>query len=155
MDDRSQHFLNQYLRTLSDIERANHTSFSSDYFCADALNANLCADLIQRGEKRASCSLEHWYSHKNEPRPQIGHLQVVTDWFGEPKCIIEIQSVESCPFNQVTEEFAALEGEGDKTFAWWREAHWAFFSKECAELGIEMREDAMLVLERFHVVYCA
>ncbi|MGL1067150.1 ASCH domain-containing protein, partial [Vibrio vulnificus] len=42
--------------------------------------------------------------------------------------------------------FAALEGEGDKTLAWWREAHWNFFSKECVVLGISPSEDMLLVL---------
>ncbi|HAS8183051.1 ASCH domain-containing protein, partial [Vibrio vulnificus] len=50
-------------------------------------------------------------------------------------------------------EFAALEGEGDKTLAWWREAHWNFFSRECVELGISPSEDMLLVLEQFKVVY--
>ncbi|HAS6172704.1 TPA: ASCH domain-containing protein, partial [Vibrio vulnificus] len=54
---------------------------------------------------------------------------------------------------EVTPEFAALEGEGDKTLAWWREAHWNFFSKECVELEISPSEDMLLVLEQFKVVY--
>ncbi|MGO2513920.1 ASCH domain-containing protein [Marinomonas polaris] len=54
---------------------------------------------------------------------------------------------------EISAEFAAAEGEGDKTLAWWREAHWAFFSTECEELDIEPTEDMLLVLERFKVVY--
>ena len=46
-----------------------------------------------------------------------GHLQVVTNWSGEPVCIIEITSVSKCKYNEITAEFAALEGEGDKTLA--------------------------------------
>ncbi|MDV2308510.1 ASCH domain-containing protein, partial [Vibrio cholerae] len=107
---------------------------SADYFCADEYNANVCADLILRGEKRASCSLEYWYSQKCELMPQVGHLQVVTNWDGKPICIIEITSVSKCRYNQVTEDFAASEGEGDKSLAWWQEAHRNFFSRECHEL---------------------
>ena len=40
-----------------------------------------------------------------------------------------------------------------KTSDYWREAHWDFFSKECAELGVSPCEDMLLVLERFEVVY--
>ncbi|HAS6121827.1 TPA: RNA-binding protein, partial [Vibrio vulnificus] len=36
--------------------------------------------------------------------------------------------------------------------AWWREAHWNFFSKECVVLGISPSEDMLLVLEQFKVV---
>lgn len=85
--------------------------------------------------------------------PVAGHLQVVTDWDGKPTCIVEITSVSSCPYNEVTAEFAAAEGEGDKTLGWWREAHWNFFSRECEELNINPSEDMMLVLERFKVVH--
>ncbi len=153
MEEKSQLFLQQYLRTLPSEVSEKYTSFSSDYFCADEYNANLCADLILRGEKRASCSMEYWYSHESEVLPIVGHLQVVTNWDGEPICIIEITSVSSCRFNEVTEEFAASEGEGDKSLEWWRKAHWKFFSRECETLGIEPSEDMLLVLEHFKVVY--
>ncbi|MDD1780115.1 ASCH domain-containing protein [Enterovibrio sp. ZSDZ35] len=155
MDSRSQTLLNEYLASLTPEHRRTYTSFSSDYFCADEHNAQVCAELIMKGEKRASCSMDIWYSQEGEPYPQVGHLQVVTDFHGNPKCIIEITEVTTCPFNQVTEEFAAAEGEGDKSHAWWRNAHWAFFSAECKELGIEMTEDTLLVLERFQTVYKA
>ena len=85
--------------------------------------------------------------------PTVGHLQVVTNWQGDPVCIIEITSVSKRPYNQIDEEFAAAEGEGDKSLAWWRDAHWTFFSLECEELGIEPKDDMLLILEHFEVVY--
>ncbi|MEZ9710963.1 ASCH domain-containing protein [Vibrio breoganii] len=155
MDEKSQSYLNEYLESLpSDIAK-KYTTFSADYFCADEYNANLCAQLILRGEKRASCSMEYWYSHEGEAMPAVGHLQVVTDWLGEPICIIEITSVDTCKYCDVSAEFAALEGEGDKSLQWWREAHWKFFSLECQELGITPTQEMLLVLERFEVVYSA
>ncbi|OED92309.1 ASCH domain-containing protein [Vibrio breoganii] len=155
MDEKSQSYLNDYLESLpSDIAK-KYTTFSADYFCADEYNANLCAQLILRGEKRASCSMEYWYSHEGEAMPAVGHLQVVTDWLGEPICIIEITSVDTCKYCDVSAEFAALEGEGDKSLQWWREAHWKFFSLECQELGITPTQEMLLVLERFEVVYSA
>ncbi|MEH0739968.1 ASCH domain-containing protein [Vibrio cholerae] len=153
MEERSQTFLDQYLRSLPSQVAEKYTSFSSDYYCADEYNANLCADLILRGEKRATCSMDYWYSHESEVIPTVGHLQVVTTWDGEPVCIIEVTEVSKCQFKDVTAEFAAAEGEGDKSLDWWREAHWRFFSKECKELGIEPTEEMLLVLERFKVVW--
>ena len=50
MDERSKLFLEQYLSSLPCERVSKYTSFSSDYFCADEYNANLCADLILRGE---------------------------------------------------------------------------------------------------------
>ncbi len=153
MDPRSQQYLQNFLDSLPQQKKQQYTSFSSDYFCADEYNANVCADLIMKGEKRATCSMEYWYSHEGELMPQVGHLQVVTDWNGTPKCIIEITSVERCKYCDVTEEFAFAEGEGDKTLAWWKEAHWKFFSRECEELNITPTEDMLLVLEHFTVVH--
>ena len=153
MEERSKAYLDSYLNSLPAEVAKQYTSFSADYYCADEYNANLCAQLILKGEKKASCSLEYWYSHEGEIMPVVGHLQVVTDWHGEPVCIVELTSVSLCRYNQVTAEFAAAEGEGDKTLEWWREAHWNFFSRECEELKITPNEDMMLVLERFKVVY--
>lgn len=153
MDERSRLYLQQYLNSLPNDLIAKYTSFSADYFCADEDNANICAELILREEKRASCSLDYWYSEKGEPIPKVGHLQVVTNWHGMPVCIIETTAVSTCQYKDVTPEFAALEGEGDKTLAWWRKAHWDFFSKECLELGISPSEEMLLVLEQFKVVH--
>ena len=153
MEERAQKFLNQYLESLSDSIRKKYHSFSADYFCADEDNANLCAELIRIGQKTATCSLKYWYESDDEVMPTIGHLMVVTDWHGKPVCIVEINSVEQCKYSDVSAEFAYLEGEGDRSLKWWREAHWDFFARECEELNITPCEGMMLVLEQFHVVY--
>ncbi len=153
MKETTQLYLQQYLNTLPAEVAQRYTSFSADYFCADQHNADLCAELVARGEKQATCSLEYWYSHENEPMPKVGHLQVVTNWEGQPVCIIETTSVSKSRYQDVSEEFAHAEGEGDKSLAWWRDAHWQFFSDECKELGIEPSQDMLLVLEHFKVVH--
>ncbi len=53
---------------------SQYTSFSADYYCADEYNANLCAQLILKGDKQASCSLEYWYSRRREAMPVVGHF---------------------------------------------------------------------------------
>ncbi|GAD89818.1 hypothetical protein VHA01S_028_00170 [Vibrio halioticoli NBRC 102217] len=153
MDEQSQQYLNQYLSSLSELEREKYSSFSSDYFCGDEENANVCAELIRTGVKTATCSLAAWYDSDDELMPSVGHLQVVLNWQQQPICIVEIDSVETCRYNEVTAEFAFAEGEGDRSLASWRETHWQFFSGECAELNITPKDDMLLVLERFHVVY--
>ena len=35
---------------------------------------------------------------------------------------------------EVTEDFAAAEGEGDGTLAYWRRVHWSYFGRECERL---------------------
>ena len=153
MDARSKKFLQEYLDSLSPGESQKYTSFRSGYFCADEYNANICSDLVRAGVKTATCSLKHWYTDGDEEMPRVADLQVVTNWDGEPRSIIEITSVTDCRYSDVDEAFAVAEGEGDRTLAWWREAHWDFFSKECQELAIEPSLEMMLVLERFRVVH--
>ena len=153
MEEQSQAYLDKYLNSLTEPEREKYQSFSSDYFCADEQNANLCAELIRVGQKTATCSLYHWFESGEEPMPTVGHLQVVVDWEGKPICIIEVDSVELCKYNQVSADFAFAEGEGDRSLKWWREAHWTFFVDECSEAAIQPNEEMLLVLERFHVVY--
>lgn len=155
MEKRTQDYLNEYLDTLTDSERKRYTSFSADYFCADEVNANLCAELISKGIKTATCSMKYWYDSGEESMPQTGHLLVVTDWHGEPTSIVEITAVSECKYSDVTAEFAYAEGEGDLTLDWWRVAHWDFFANECNEIEIEASEDMVLVLEHFQVVHGA
>ena len=153
MNKRQQDYLNLYLESLHPAQRHQHKNVSADYFCADEDNANRCARLVVNGEKTATCSMKWWYESGLESMPQVGDLQVVTDWYGAPVAIIETIDVGECKYSEVSAEFAALEGEGDKSLAWWRQAHWDFFSAECQEQGLEASEDLMLVLERFKVVY--
>lgn len=80
MDAKSQAYLEQYLQTLSQQEKDAIPSVSTDYYCADEHNANACAELVRIGQKTASCSMELWYSEQGEMMPQVGHLQVVTNW---------------------------------------------------------------------------
>ena len=72
MEEQSQRYLNKYFSSLSETERKRYQSFSSDYFCTDEHNANLCAELIQRGQKTATCSLNAWYESGKESMPTVG-----------------------------------------------------------------------------------
>ncbi|MDX7744736.1 ASCH domain-containing protein [Aeromonas veronii] len=139
-----------YLLSLPVAARARHVS--ADYFCADEYNTNLCASLVVAGRKRATCSLAYWYLEKGERMPEQGDLLVVTDWSGLPKVLVELVSVTLCPFDEIDAAFAAEEGEGDGSLAWWRKAHKAFFEREMKAEGREFDEHATLVLERFRVV---
>ncbi|GAB3535146.1 ASCH domain-containing protein [Photobacterium alginatilyticum] len=153
MNEIQKKFLNDYLDSLTLEQRNKYNHFSADYFCGDEENANICTKLILAGEKTATCSMKCWYENEPELMPQVGNLMVVTDWSGNPTSIIETTEVSESKFSDVTAEFAALEGEGDKSLEWWRKDHWDFFSKVCEEEGIQPSEDMMLVLERFKVVH--
>jgi uncharacterized protein YhfF len=60
--------------------------------------------------------------------------------------------VEVVPFNQVSARFAAREGEGDSSLEYWRQAHWAFFSRECQRIGRVPNEQMPVVCCSFEVL---
>ncbi len=153
MNEVTTKYLQDFLDTLPDHQKKKYNSFSADFFCADEKNANICAGLIKAGKKTASCSMKNYYTHTGEKLPHEGHLLVVTDWEGSPTSIVEIYDVTEVKFNDVNEDFARAEGEGDLSLDWWRKAHRQFFLNECSELQIDCEENMTLVLERFKVVY--
>lgn len=146
-------YLEKYLSTLHHEHRVQYHKFDYYHFCADEKNANICADLVRKGEKRATAGLLWDYEADQEPLPEIGQLSVITNWEDDPQCIVEITSVEIKPFKDVDAEFAFEEGEGDKSLDFWRKVHWEFFSLECDQLGREPTQEMPVVLERFKIVY--
>lgn len=56
------------------------------------------------------------------------------------------------PMNEVPEEFAIAEGEGDRTYQYWKDAHVKFFTDELRQMGMNFKEDMLLVCERFELV---
>jgi len=118
-------------------------------------SANELADLVLRGTKRATAGLVWMFEARRRPIPKAGDLSVVTRWDGQPVCVIETTRVEIRPYDEVDADFAASEGEGDGSLAYWREAHWRFFSRECQRIGRTLDVKMPVVCERFEVVYRA
>lgn len=153
MTPKQRAFVAQYLNTIPEGQRFNVDDIIAEHFCADEYNANECARLINIGVKTASCSLKAAYDIEQEPLPEVGRLSVVLDWEQNPVCIIQLTSVEVSPFDQVTDEFAYAEGEGDRSYSWWRQAHLKFFNEYAEYLNIPFTEQDELVLERFEKVF--
>jgi uncharacterized protein YhfF len=134
----------------SDVEGRFYESF---HFGDNESTANQLAQLVLAGTKRATASLVWAYEAENRPPPKPGDLSVVTDWDGNPLCVMETKAVAISPFGEVDEEFAATEGEGDGSLRYWREVHWACFGRECKGLGKEPSLAMPIVCERFEVIY--
>ena len=66
--------------------------------------------------------------------------------------VVQNQSVEIVPFNEVTAEYAAIEGEGDGSLDYWRRTHEAFFSRECKRIGRQPSENMPVVCCVFEVL---
>jgi len=99
-------------------------------------------DLVIKGIKTATCSTE---DEPNTSKP--GERWIVLDGRGRPACVIETTEVTYRRFGEVDTAFAYEEGEGDRSLAYWREAHRRYFGR----LG-RFSENMMLMCERFRLV---
>ena len=117
--------------------------------------ANALGQLVLQGAKRATASSVWVFEAEGKRPPRRGDLSIVTDWAGAPLCVIETESVDVLPFHAVGAEFAACEGEGDGSLAYWRAAHRKYFGRECARIGRSFSEDMPVACERFEVVFRA
>jgi uncharacterized protein YhfF len=108
--------------------------------------------LILAGRKRAGTGLLWSYEAEGEPLPEVGTIEIVVDDQGEPVVVTRLTSVEVVPFGEVTAAYAAMEGEGDGSLSYWREGHWAYFSRECARIGRVPSEEMPVVCGVFEVL---
>lgn len=87
--------------------------------------ADRLAALVVAGVKTGTCS-----AAVHGPDAEIGERQICLDGTGTPVCEIETIDMQTLPFAAVTPEMAALEGEGDLSYRYWREAHEAYYERE-------------------------
>ncbi len=127
--------------------------YEAFHFDDNEHDANALAELVLLGIKRATAGLIWSYEAENKALPKPGDLSVVTNWQSEPLCVIETTNTAVVPFDEVTEKFAATEGEGDKTLRHWQVVHWSYFGRECKRLGKEPSKRMLVLCEEFSVVY--
>ena len=113
------------------------------------------AGLVLDGVKRATSSAFAVYEKTGEPVPKPGEYSVILDSKEQAVCIIRTTAVTIVPYREVTAEFAAKEGEGDRSLAYWRSVHEPFFTGELAEAGMTFDESTPVVCEEFEVVTTA
>jgi len=146
-------FWQAYIKSLPPETELSTGGYTAWHFCDDEVNANELAQLAKDGIKTATCGLLLSYEAEGEAVPQPGDFSVVTDWLDQPICIIQTVEVELKPFNQVDAAFAYDEGEGDRSYEYWRQGHWRYFTRECQAIGRSFQEDLIVVCERFHTVF--
>ncbi len=115
--------------------------------------ADELADLTLRGVKTATASAHALYALEGEPLPLAGDMSVLLSSRGEALCILRNRAVTVVPFDQVSEEHAFREGEGDRSLAYWRQVHERFFRRCLEGTGIPFTNDVAVVCEEFEVVY--
>jgi uncharacterized protein YhfF len=129
------------------------TPYTAWHFGTGGAMADELAELVRVGRKRATAGALWSYQDEGEAVPEVGAYSVILDGSDRACCIIRTTEIEIVPFEDVTEEFAATEGEGDGSLAYWREGHWRYFTRELAEFGRRPEPDMPVVCERFDVVW--
>jgi uncharacterized protein YhfF len=131
----------------------DHENYVVGSFGDNAEMASELADLVVAGTKRATASLARDYGEGREPMPRPGDFVMMLDGAGRARFIWRTTEVTIKPLAEVDEAFALDEGEGDRTRAWWLDAHRRYFARQAAREGFELDDDILTVLERFEVVW--
>ena len=121
------------------------------YGDSEALSEELLA-LIRSGHKRAGTGLLWLHEHEDDPPAKPGDIEIILTYRGEPSIVTRIISVDIVPYSEVTAEYAAIEGEGDGSLEYWRQAHWAYLSRACRQIGREPNERMPVVCSVFEVL---
>lgn len=146
-------FWQDFLATLRPDAPAHTAAYVAEAFGDNPALADELAALVLEGKKTATCSsLWEWEAEAN-PLPASGTFWIVLDGQGAPLCVIETVEVTLRRYDEVDAQFAYAEGEGDRSLAYWREAHRRFFSRTLPAIGKEFATDMPLVCERFRIVY--
>lgn len=137
---------------LRDTGRAPDTKYIECFhFEMSEYWANELLRLVLDGVKKATSSSLWGYEIEGDPIPQKGELSIVTDWDGNPKCVIETTDVTILPFKDITYDICKRKGEDDSLESW-RKGHIDFFKEE-KEPGYEFSENMPMIFEDFKVVY--
>jgi uncharacterized protein YhfF len=125
---------------LANYSGAARWSFGDSPALADEL-----LQLVLDGQKTATCG--SYTAYQQEKGPVIGDYNVILNGRGEPACVIRTLSLKLIRYCDVSAEMAALEGEGDKSLAFWRQGHREFFTREGT-----FSSQMWLVFEEFELV---
>ncbi|WP_425487920.1 ASCH domain-containing protein [Listeria rustica] len=131
-----------------------------DLACPDAWAFGYGAEMADRlgalvvdGVKTASCAAHCVHEIEGERIPEVGEYNIVLDGKNEPLVIIRYTEVELVKMNEVSQDFARSEGEGDLSYEYWYDAHVRFFTSELEQFGLTFTPDLLLVCQRFEVVH--
>ena len=105
--------------------------------------------LVLAGTKRATAGTLEWdYQGENEPIETVGERLAVLDSEKRHIATIQATKVEVVRFEDVPDEFALAEGEGDLSGDDFRESHMRYWSR----MGLEISNETLIVLLYFELV---
>lgn len=138
------------------LRLAQETAIEAYQFGDTPALADELAALVVEGRKRATVGWIADAELDGEALPQTGDCFIILDGVGQPRCAIRVTETRRGPLLSADEAFAWDEGEGDRSLAWWLEAHREFFARRATATGLTFDEaTSELLFERFEVVHHA
>ena len=122
------------------------------FFANNRNSAKRLARLVLSGKKQATASLMENESDTGDGGI-VGGYSIVTDFDGNPQCVIVMTEVRHLSFREIDKQFAFDEGEGNQTLEYWRRVHRKFFTECCLGLGIEFNESMLISCKRFKKLF--
>lgn len=123
----------------------------SFHFCDNQEDADICAELVWSGKKRATAPSVAELELAGDPIPRIGDLAIVTNWAGDAVAIIRTVSVTIKSFGDIDDEFARAEAEGDLTLEWWRAARQSYYENVLTGSRYKVDDNLQIVCEHFEL----
>jgi uncharacterized protein YhfF len=109
-------------------------------------------DLMREGKKYATAHMARDFEKNDIPRRQVGDYWIIVDTQNGLVGLVKVKEVAVTPFNEVTLDFAAREGEGDGSLEYWQRVHKEYFLLQLADWGEDWSEDCPVVCETFSLV---
>lgn len=135
------------------------TNRDSEDMCAGDINFeskgfsnDVQISMILSGAKTAVFTSFASYAIDGEPLPVTGELYMVFDRSDNPRAIIQLESVNIVPFNEVTWLMASQDGE-DSNLDEWKSKMQENLELEGSIVGFDFTPDMKLVYQTFSVVY--
>ncbi|MGI8542184.1 MAG: ASCH domain-containing protein [Aridibacter sp.] len=135
------------------------TPYEFWYFHYHSEGAKRLADLVVSGKKKATTDLAEWNEAEDAEGAIVGGYNVITDFDGNPQCVVQMTEIRVMPFSEVDAQFAFDEGEGDQTLEYWRNAHRKYFTEslelgfDSFESGVEFDESTPVACKRFKLLF--
>lgn len=99
--------------------------------------------LVLQGKKTATTSL-----YGVDKLPTIGEESMICFDNEKDACIVKTKSYKVMKFNEMTEDLAKLEGEGDLSLDYWKKTHYDYFKS----IDPSFNEDSLIIFEEFFLI---
>lgn len=143
--------IEQYWQNFCKQHKINaETSYDAWAFGATDEEADRLADLVNRKIKTATTSAYELYG--DESFPKVGEYSIILNSSAKPVCVIQTKVVEIVPYEQISAEHAYHEGEGDRSYEYWRKVHDEFFEAEYYHEDKNFYPQAPMVCEVFEKI---